>query len=90
MGHSANLLLSFAPGRDTGLCSQSWVGEDGAEFSPFASVLGQVEAERCQAGHVSLPTLILSRQYPIHALSGILAETSQKTQRRRALPQFVL
>jgi len=32
-------------------------GEDGTEFSPFASVLGPVEAERCQAGHVALPAL---------------------------------
>ena len=30
-------------------------GEDGTEFSPFASVLGAAEAERCQAGHVALP-----------------------------------
>ena len=30
-------------------------GEDGTEFSPFASVLGTAEAERCQAGHVALP-----------------------------------
>jgi hypothetical protein len=32
-------------------------GEDGTEFSPFASVLGPVGAERCQAGHVALPAL---------------------------------
>jgi hypothetical protein len=32
-------------------------GEDGTEFSPFASVLGPAEAERCQAGHVALPAL---------------------------------
>ena len=30
-------------------------GEDGTEFSPFASVLGPAKAERCQAGHVALP-----------------------------------
>jgi len=33
-------------------------GEDGTEFSPFASVLGAAEAERCQAGHVALPALL--------------------------------
>ena len=32
-------------------------GEDGTEFSPFASVLGSAGAERCQAGHVALPAL---------------------------------
>ena len=32
-------------------------GEDGTEFSPFASVLGPAGAERCQAGHVALPAL---------------------------------
>ena len=32
-------------------------GEDGTEFLPFASVLGQAGAERCQAGHVALPAL---------------------------------
>src|SRR5258705_3140981 len=32
-------------------------GEDGTAFSPFASVLGPAEAERCQAGHVALPAL---------------------------------
>jgi|SRR5579864_9176761 hypothetical protein len=32
-------------------------GEDGTEFSPFASVLDPAGAERCQAGHVALPAL---------------------------------
>src|SRR4029077_11707981 len=32
-------------------------GEDGTEFSPFASVVAPAEAERCQAGHVALPAL---------------------------------
>jgi hypothetical protein len=34
----------------TMLASRGW-GEDGTEFSPFASVLGTAGAERCQAGH---------------------------------------
>ena len=36
------------------LINRGW-GEDGTEFSPFSSVSGAAEAERCQAGHVTLP-----------------------------------
>lgn len=36
------------------LINRGW-GEDGTEFSPFFSVSGAAEAERCQAGHVTLP-----------------------------------
>jgi len=42
-------------------------GEDGTEFSPFASVLGAAEAERCQAGHVALPPY-LARNSQFYAL----------------------
>jgi hypothetical protein len=81
----------FAFAQQPELCSQSvGGGEDGTEVSPFAFVLGPAGAERCQAGHVALPALLLPRQYPVNALSGVLGETSQKIQWRRALSKFVL
>jgi hypothetical protein len=44
------------------LINRGW-GEDGTEFSPFSSVSGAAEAERCQAGHVTLPALRTCRQF---------------------------
>lgn len=59
-------------------------GEDGTEFLPFASVLGQAGAERCQAGHVALPALPNLPESPI-----LCAVTRKSTaQWRKAMPQL--
>jgi hypothetical protein len=48
------------------LINRGW-GEDGTEFSPFSSVSGAAEAERCQAGHVTLPALRTCRNSQVQS-----------------------
>jgi hypothetical protein len=54
---SPSLRPDIAQGRIQDYSRSRGRGEDGTEFSPFASVLGPAGAERCQAGHVALPAL---------------------------------
>jgi hypothetical protein len=69
---------------ETMLASRGW-GEDGTEFSPFASVLGTAGAERCQAGQ-PLPALAQSARKLslMHAVMDSPLRTVSSAYERRA------